>query len=225
MFRPCHRISTSMSRGTGVFRRHASDFEVSPFLSGETTLASDALGLEGKTDLAVEIVIPAHRLLFRPVGVHDSLLVDAVFPDRVFAGFFIAFAARMRRTEVRPTWSWRAISALATPARCSFRISAASKAGGHRPAKLFAILSGVRQTSTNAFAQDIVFEGSKDRDCEKIPLPNFKASFRRYKMSSEVETIHWGAFKRDIFRGWPTRKCRGVFFHNLPIHACHRTTH
>ena len=33
--------------------------------------------------------------------------------------------AKMRRTEVRPICSRRAISALATPARCSFRISAA----------------------------------------------------------------------------------------------------
>lgn len=39
--------------------------------------------------------------------------------------YFLEESPRIRRTEVRPTWSRRAISALATPARCSFRISAA----------------------------------------------------------------------------------------------------
>ena len=77
------------------------------------------------SDFVFEIVIPAHGLLFRPIGVHDGLVVDAVFPDRVFLRFFHDFAARMRRTEVRPIPRRRAISALLTPARYSFRISVA----------------------------------------------------------------------------------------------------
>jgi len=39
--------------------------------------------------------------------------------------YFWEESPRIRRTEVRPTRSRRAISALATPARCSLRISAA----------------------------------------------------------------------------------------------------
>src|SRR5438309_1505142 len=38
--------------------------------------------------------------------------------------YFWEESPRIRRTEVRPTRSRRAISALAAPARCSFRISA-----------------------------------------------------------------------------------------------------
>ena len=39
--------------------------------------------------------------------------------------YFCEESPRIRRTEVRPSRSRRAISALATPARCSLRISAA----------------------------------------------------------------------------------------------------
>ena len=61
---------------------------MSPLRSGETTFGSDAFGLEGESDFVIELVIPAHRLLFRLVGVHDGLVVDAIFPDRVFLRFF-----------------------------------------------------------------------------------------------------------------------------------------
>src|SRR5205814_6640941 len=42
--------------------------------------------------------------------------------------YFWEESPRIRRTEVRPTLSRRAISALATPARCNLRISAACAA-------------------------------------------------------------------------------------------------
>src|ERR1700691_5885928 len=107
--------------GAGVFRRHTPDFDSVPLAERRDDFGSDALGLERESDFVIEIVIPAHRLLFRPVSVHDGLVVDAVFPDRVFLRFFHGFAARIRRTEVRPISSRRAISALLTPALYSFR--------------------------------------------------------------------------------------------------------
>ena len=73
---------------------------------------------------AFQIVIPAHCLLIR-TGIDDSLVVNAVLPHRVSLGSFHDFAPRIRRTEVRPICTRRAISDLLTPARCSFRISAA----------------------------------------------------------------------------------------------------
>src|SRR6185369_11644816 len=87
-------------------------------------LRSQALRLERETDLAFQIVIPAHYLLIR-TGIDDSLVVNAVLPLRVSLGPFHDFAPRIRRTEVRPICTRRAISDLLTPARCSFRISAA----------------------------------------------------------------------------------------------------
>ena len=107
--------------GAAVFRRHTSYFDSFSFAERRDDFGSDALGLKGESDFVIEIVIPAHRLLFRRVGVHDGLVVDAVFPDRVFLRFFHGFAARIRRTEVRPICNRRAISDLLTPARYSLR--------------------------------------------------------------------------------------------------------
>ena len=69
--------------------------------------------------------MPSPDLLFRPIGVGDGFVVDAVFPLRISLGSFHDFAPRIRRTEVRPICTRRAISDLLIPARCSFRISAA----------------------------------------------------------------------------------------------------
>src|SRR5271170_6957461 len=121
ILRPCQRISTSMSAGqtsSGAIPRY---FDSVSFAERRDDFGSDALGLEGESDFVIEIVIPAHRLLFRPVGVHDGLVVDAVFPDRVLLRFLHGLASRIRRTEVRPICNRRAISALLTPARYSFR--------------------------------------------------------------------------------------------------------
>jgi hypothetical protein len=74
--------------GAGVFRRHTSYFDSVSLAERRDDFGSDALGMERESDFVIEIVIPAHRLLFRPVGVHDGLAVDAVFPERVFLRFF-----------------------------------------------------------------------------------------------------------------------------------------
>ena len=81
--------------------------------------------------------MPSHDLLFRPIGVGDGFVVDAVLSDRVSFGSLHDFAPRIRRTEVRPICRRRAISDLLTPARCSFRISAACRAAvAGRPSRL-----------------------------------------------------------------------------------------
>src|SRR5581483_9253787 len=58
--------------------------------------------MEGKTDLALQIVIPAHCLLFR-TGINDCFVVDAVFPSRVSFGSSHDFAPRIRRTDFAAT--------------------------------------------------------------------------------------------------------------------------
>src|SRR5271170_5002147 len=65
--------------GAGVFRRHTSYFDSVSLAERRDDLGSDALGMEGESDFVIEIVITAHRPLFRPVGVHDGMVVDAVF--------------------------------------------------------------------------------------------------------------------------------------------------
>ena len=98
--------------GAGILRRHTPHFDSVSFAERRDDFGSDALGLEGESDFVIEIVIPAHRLLFRPVGVHDGLVMDAIFPDRVFLQFFHGFAFRMRRSDVRPICNRREISDL-----------------------------------------------------------------------------------------------------------------
>src|ERR1035437_9711026 len=53
--------------GAAVFRRHTSYFDSVSFAERRDDFGSDALGLEGKSDFVIEIVIPAQRLLIRPV--------------------------------------------------------------------------------------------------------------------------------------------------------------
>ena len=77
-------------------------------------------------------------------------------------GFFIGLrSARMRRTEVRPISSLRAISVLAIPARCSLRISG-MPARRDWPTRLFALQPRLSQPGARAFAQDLTFELRED---------------------------------------------------------------
>ena len=68
--------------------------------------------------------MPTGRLAWRKMEVlkHSVGAVRREFPARVRSGsglpyFFRKYVARIRRTEVRPMFSWRAIWALLTPAR------------------------------------------------------------------------------------------------------------
>ncbi len=117
MFRPCQRMSTSISveqASSGARRRTST---VSPFFDRGREVRDDALCLEREADFVFQVVIPTHRFLFRSVSVHDGFVVDTVFSDLVFGRFSHRFASRIRRTEVRPMSNRRAISALLTPVR------------------------------------------------------------------------------------------------------------
>src|SRR4029434_74498 len=107
---------------------HMEDLDGFSFPERRNHLDSNALGLKRESDFVVEVAMPTHHLLFRPIGVGDGFVVDPVLPDRVSLGSLHDFAPRIRRTEVRPICTRRAISDLLTPARCSFRISAACTA-------------------------------------------------------------------------------------------------
>lgn len=122
ILRPCQRISMSMSAEQAPY---AALRQCLP-CGAARPLWEDALGLEGESDFVVEIVIPAHRLLFWPVSVHDGLVVDAVFPDRILLRFFHGFAARMRHTEVRPRCRTDMSTAITAHERSSMRRRAAS---------------------------------------------------------------------------------------------------
>ena len=50
-----------------------------PFLGGENDFGGDALGLKRRSDFVLRSVIPARRLFFRCIRVHDGLVV----PERV----------------------------------------------------------------------------------------------------------------------------------------------
>src|ERR1039458_3542197 len=116
MLRFCHRINTSMSRSqasSGAMPRTAT---ASPLPERRYEFGSDALGLKREPDFVFQVVVPSHGLLFRPICVRDGFVVNSVLSDRVFVGLFHGFAFRIRRTEVRPIRSRRAISALRTPA-------------------------------------------------------------------------------------------------------------
>jgi hypothetical protein len=64
----------------------------------------------------------------------------------------------MRRTEVRPMFSRRAISDLLAPARWSFWIFSAWRAAVIRPAQALAALASVGQAGTDTFPENLPLE-------------------------------------------------------------------
>src|SRR4051794_39278536 len=117
-----------------ILSGHAQDLGGFTFPERRDRVRGYTPGPERETDLAFQVVIPAHCLLFR-TSIDDRFVLDAVFPHRISP--FHDFAVRMRRTEVRPICRRRAISDLLMPARCSFRISAACRAAvSGRPRRL-----------------------------------------------------------------------------------------
>src|SRR5664279_2265125 len=111
-----------------IFHGHAQDLDGLARPERRDGVRGDTPRPERETDLAFQVVIPAHCLFIR-TGIDDRFVVDAVFPLRVPLGSFHDVAPRIRRTEVRPIRTRRAISDLLTPARCSFlRISLSNSA-------------------------------------------------------------------------------------------------
>jgi len=70
-----------------IFRRHLSDLDRVAFSQRRSWYRSDALCLEREPELFLEIVVQSHRLFFRSVGIHDDLLVGAIFPSVISAHF------------------------------------------------------------------------------------------------------------------------------------------
>ena len=88
----------------------------------------------------------------------DGFVVNMILPDRVSLGSLHDFAPRIRRTEVRPICTRRAISDWLTPARYSFRISGACRmtlAGRHSRSAVQPCIGQARPTS---FPQNLPFE-------------------------------------------------------------------
>ena len=100
MVRPCQRISTSMSAEQASSGAIRSSSTVSPFVSGETTLGAMHLACSGNQNFVIEVVIPSHDLLFRPISVHNqALLRDRSSRTGSFLGLFTTLFLGLRYHE------------------------------------------------------------------------------------------------------------------------------
>ena len=88
--------------GAGIFRHHTEDLDAFPFPERRNYLDSDALGLKRESDVVVEVAMSSHDLLFRPIGIGDDFVIDAVLSIRISVRSLHDFTPRIRRTEVRP---------------------------------------------------------------------------------------------------------------------------
>ncbi len=97
--------------GAGILGREAADTStISPLWRGETTFAAMHLVWNGKLICFPDSNTSSSPAL--PVRIDDSFVEDALFPNRIFGRLFHRFTVSMRRTDVRPISSRRAISAL-----------------------------------------------------------------------------------------------------------------
>jgi hypothetical protein len=71
-------------------------------------------GLKWKSDLVIELVVPPHHLFFRPIRVHDGLIVDTVLAHKIF----LRPLHCLQDTAIRSSWTFsenRPGSVLASP--------------------------------------------------------------------------------------------------------------
>jgi hypothetical protein len=68
--------------GAGIFRRYTKDLDAFSFPERRNYFDSDALGLKRESDVVVEVAMPSHDLLFRPIGIGDDFVMDAVLSIR-----------------------------------------------------------------------------------------------------------------------------------------------
>src|SRR4051794_26360901 len=122
----------------GIFSGHAQDLGGFPFPKRGDGVRGYTLRSEWEADLAFQIVVPAHCMLFR-AGIDDRFVVDAIFPGRISLDFSHDSVARMRRTEVRPIRSLRAISSFRHAGPMQVLNLSDLKPSSNRPAKTFAI--------------------------------------------------------------------------------------
>jgi hypothetical protein len=149
----CSQTSSDAMRRTST---------ISPFRSGETGFAGNTLRLKREADFALQIVIPAQRLLLR-AGIEDGLGFDAIFADRISLRFLHRIVLRTRRTEVRPIWSCRAISEFAEAAAAESSDFGGVRGCCCRPAQTFPVLPGVGQPRAGSITQDFALELGEDR--------------------------------------------------------------
>ena len=155
--------SAQTCRARRHLRRHAKDLDSFTLPEWRDTVRGDALRPERKTDLAFQIVVPAHCLLFR-AGIDDGFVVDAVFADRVS----LRASSSLRSQDS----AHRGAADLQPAGDLSFADAGAMQfpdleppccRRGHRPAQALAILPGLSQASASSLAQDLAFELGEDR--------------------------------------------------------------
>jgi len=77
------------------------DFYEIPFPERRNNPASHAFGLKRELDPVIQVAMPTHDLLFRPVGVNDRLITNSVLADLIFGGFLHGLLlTSMQRTAV-----------------------------------------------------------------------------------------------------------------------------
>src|ERR1035438_1968757 len=77
---PCQRICTSMSCSHASSTAMRRTSTVSPFPERRDGVRGDTLHPERETDLAFQVVMPAHSLVIR-TGIDDRFVVDEVLPS------------------------------------------------------------------------------------------------------------------------------------------------
>ncbi len=77
--------------GARIFRSHAADFDRFTFVERRNHLGHDALGLEWESNFLLQVVVPAHGLLFRSIGIHDNFVLDAVLSNWISLGLLCPF--------------------------------------------------------------------------------------------------------------------------------------
>ncbi len=61
---------------------YTEDLDAFSFPERRNYLDGVALGLKRVSDVVVEVAMPSHDLLFRPIGIGDDFVMDAVLSDQ-----------------------------------------------------------------------------------------------------------------------------------------------
>jgi hypothetical protein len=88
--------------GANFFGRHVKDLDGFTFAERRNDIGSDASGLKWKLQLVFEVVIPSQRAFVGSVRVDDGLVVDSIFPNRIFLSVLYCLAVLLPRVQVSP---------------------------------------------------------------------------------------------------------------------------
>jgi hypothetical protein len=161
MFRPCHRIRTSMSlaqASSGARRRTST---ISPFLSRETTFGAMHFAWKGKRIFFLDSNTSPSPAL--PARKHPRWLrCGFALPE---SGLWLAFsslrcqnAAHRRAADLEPASNL----GFGDASTIQFPDLSGLKSRRHRSTQPFAVLSGVGQASANSVPQNLPFELGED---------------------------------------------------------------